>query len=205
MGRRNRRSILYDGCYAHVFSRSTEKKYIFETDQDFKTFKALLLESKSKYSYRIHHYCLMHTHFHLLVSMDSVKQFSEALKRVKWSYAKNFNYKHQRFGPLWRDRFKSLVIENERYLQACGAYVEGNPVEAGIVAKCENWKYSSAGYYFGQCEDALVDPYAFDGGNPLVVEKQKQEDFFMKGQAIGSELFKIHCQEELMQSMPGPL
>lgn len=206
MGRKNRRSILYDGCYAHVFSRATEKKYIFETDHDFDTFKALLLESKSKHSYRIHHYCLMHTHFHLLVSMDNVKQFSEALKWVKWSYAKYFNYKHQRFGPLWRDRFKSLVIEDERYLQACGAYVEGNPVEAGMVERCEDWPYSSAQCYSSRHKkDALVDTYTFDGGSPLIVEKQNQEEFFTRGHVIGSELFKIHCQEKLLQSMPVPL
>lgn len=200
MGRRNRRSILYDGCYAHVFSRAADKRYIFSGDEDFEKFKALLFESKQKFSYRIHHYCLMHTHFHLAVSMDNAEQFSEGLKRVKWSYARHFNDRDKRFGPLWRDRFKSLLIEDEQYLQACGRYIEGNPVEAGIVKRCEDWPHSSSRYYFKGEEDALVDPYAFDG-EPVII-KGDMEKYFTQGQVIGSDLFKIHFEEE--STMPVP-
>lgn len=190
MGRKNRGNVLYDGCYAHVLSRATDKKYIFKANQDFETFRTFLQMSKDKYAYRIHHYCLMHTHFHLLVSMKSVKLFSEGLKWVKWNYTRYFNFKHQRFGPLWRDRFKSLLIEDERYLQACGAYVESNPVEAGMVGKCEDWPHSSSRYYFCGHEDALIDPYTFDG-DAVIVEKERRQEFFTKGYVIGSELFKI--------------
>lgn len=97
MGRINRRSLLFDGCYAHVFSRATEKKYIFEGEEDFGKFKEILQESKRKYSYRIHHYCLMHTHFHLVVSVGSVEEFSRGLKWVKWNYARYFNVRRKRF------------------------------------------------------------------------------------------------------------
>ena len=193
MGRINRGSILYEGCFAHVFSRSSEKRYIFEGDKDFERFKDLLLESKSRHGYRIHHYCLMHTHFHLVVGIGEVERFSEGLKWVKWNYTRYFNLREQRFGPLWRDRFKSLVIENEGYLQACGRYVEGNPVEAGMVKRCEDWPYSSSGYYFGGKEDVLVDAYAFDG-EPVLIEEDPKK-FFTKGHAIGSDTFKFYCHE----------
>ncbi len=199
MGRQNRSSVLYDGCYAHVFSRATEKRSIFQASE---AFKELLLKSKKKYSFRIHHYCLMHTHFHLLVSMDRVQQFSEGLKWAKWHYAKYFNFRQQRFGPLWRDRFKSLVIENEAYLEACGRYVETNPVEAGMVSQSEDWPYSSSRYYVQGAPDVLVDGYTFDGASVKVPENS--EAFFMKGNVIGSELFKIHVEEGLIHALPVP-
>jgi putative transposase len=200
MGRRNRKNILYDGCYAHVFSRAADKRYIFNGTQDFEKFKTLLAESKRRFSYRIHHYCLMHTHFHLAVSMDHAEAFSEGLKGVKWSYARYFNLRNQRFGPLWRDRFKSLLIEDERYLQACGRYIEGNPVEAGIVKRCEDWPYSSSRHYLEGKEDALVDSYTFDG-EPITI-KGDPEKTFTQGQVIGSDLFKIHFEEESILPVP---
>ena len=201
MGRRSRGSILYDGCYAHVFSRASEKREIFLGAKDFVKFKELLKEAKKNYSYRIHHYCLMHTHFRLVVSMDYAKEFSEGLKWVKWNYARYFNLREKRFGPLWRDRFKSLIIENERYLQACGKYVEENTVEAGMVERCEDWPYSSSRYYFCNERDDLVDSYRFDG-EPIKVENKDEE--FTKGYSIGSKLFKIYCKEEAEQGMPVP-
>lgn len=202
MGRRNRRSVLYDGCFAHVFSRSNEKRYIFQAEEDFKEFKSLLLQSKLKYSFRIHHYCLMHTHFHLLVALDSVREFSEGLKWVKWHYAKYFNFRQQRFGPLWRDRFKSLVVENEAYLHACGKYIERNPVEAGMVNKSEDWMFSSSAYYLEGKNDVLVDGYAFDGTSVEIPDDPGS--FFTTGSIIGSELFKIHHEEGLINGMPVP-
>lgn len=76
MARINRKNLLIDGCYAHVMSRAADKRYIFRSHDDFEKFKEFLQLSKARYSYRIHHYCLMHTHFHLVVSMDSARLFS---------------------------------------------------------------------------------------------------------------------------------
>ncbi len=201
MGRRNRKNILFDGCWAHVISRAADRRYIFESAEDFEMFKDLLGESKRKSGYRIHHYCLLNTHFHLAVSMDCAKDFSEGIRRLKMSYAKYFNFKVQRFGPLWRDRFKSLVIEDEKYLLACGRYIERNPVEAGLVGKSEDWPYSSSRHYELGQSDGLVDPYS-SGVEPMMVDNPGI--FFTEGHAIGSKLFKIQCQERLFQLEPVP-
>jgi putative transposase len=139
---------------------------------------------------------LMHTHFHLLVSVNDSQKFSHGLKWLKWSYARYFNFREQRFGPLWRDRFKSLVIEDERYLNACGRYIENNPVEAGLVKRCENWPHSSSQHYFLGKKDPLIDDYAFDG-TEIDIPAAAREEFFTKGHAIGSQLFKIHISESL--------
>jgi putative transposase len=193
MARKLRGQILYDGCYAHIYSRALEHRNIFCDTVDFEMFKSLLQKTKAKYSYRIYHYCLMNTHFHLLVSIDNIDAFSYAMKELKRRYAYWVHIEQRRYGPIWWGRFGSQLVENEKYLYACGLYIEMNPVTAGLVAKPEEWEYSSSRYYFLGQRDVLIDSY----------EQPEQEQIanlvgqidLANGHLIGSELFKI-CHEE---------
>jgi putative transposase len=195
MGRIPRNSILYDGCFAHVFSRALDQRFIFQADFEFQYFLTMLLDLKKKYQFKIHHYCLMNTHFHMVVSILNTKAFSEALKLLKSQYTNFYNRNHKRAGTLWRDRFKSMLIEDERYLHACGLYVESNPLKAGLVDRVEAWAYSSARYYYLREKDTLIDPYeqkeSPEGIDPM------NENLFTKGSFIGSEIFKIQTQEAI--------
>ena len=188
MGRQNRGSVLYNGCYAHVFSRASDKRFIFQSDRDFQKFKELLLESKKKHSYRIHHYCLMHTHFHLAVGIKSLETFSRGIQWVKWQYTRAYNSRFKRWGPLWRERFKSMVVEDEKYLYACGRYIEQNPVKAGLAEKESEWEYSSARHYEGHRKDSLIDEYDQQGMARDIDVSNEEE--FMRGWIIGSDWFK---------------
>ena len=128
MPRRARRRILYDGCYAHIYSKALEKRTIYRDGDDFSNFKKLLFIARKRSGCRIHHYCLMNTHFHLVVSIPCLAEFSKGLKEMKQRYAKWFQDKYKRKGPVWWGRFGSQLIESERYMYACGLYVELNPV-----------------------------------------------------------------------------
>lgn len=199
MARRARNEILYDGSYAHVFSRSFERRPIFQDPLDFETFRDFLTRSKKQYGFLIHHYCLMNTHFHLAVSLPSLRAFSSALQKVKWHYTTYYNHKHDRQGPLWRERFKSLLIEDEKYLYACGLYIESNPVQAGLVENPEDWPYSSSRHYLEGTPDPLVDPYENEG-----LPEEVDEEVFTTGVAIGSELFLLQLSEEAFGSVSVP-
>ncbi len=94
-----------------------------------------------------------------MVSIPQVKQFSSALNQVKFRFTRWKNLKTDRSGPLWRERFRSLLIENESYLYTCGQYVEWNPVKAGMTSQPTDWPYSSAAYYLLGRNDPLIDPY----------------------------------------------
>lgn len=202
VARRARKRILYDGCYAHVFSRSIDKRYIFREEKDFKEFSGYLLEAKEKYAFQIHHYCLMHTHFHLAVSIPNLESFSKALHRVKWAYTRSFNLRYKRRGTLWQERFKSMLIEDPKYLHACGLYIENNPVEVGLVKKSGEWEYSSARTYQEGPKSPLVDAYEL----PALPEKidLQNKDFFTKGEGIGSNVFKIYQRDEQESWIPVP-
>ncbi len=194
MTRTARHKILYNNCFAHIFSRSIETKYIFENPEDFEFFKTLLLETKKARPFKIHHYCLMHTHFHLAVSIPDVATFSQGLKLLKWKYTQYFNHIHKRRGPLWQARFKSLVIEDEAYLHACGLYIENNPVAINLAETASEWPYSSSAYYLENKPDPLIDPYERPDALPDEVNLN-DASAFVKGDAIGSKLFRIYQQD----------
>jgi len=195
MGRIARTDLLYNDCFAHVFSRSIAKHFIFKEKNDFDEFKDLLLLAKQKGKFLIHHYCLMNTHFHMAVNIKDSGLFSGALKELKRTYTYWFNKKYRRYGPLWRDRFKSMLIEDEDYMYACGIYIENNPVKAGMVKSGEDWPYSSAKFYRLGMKDGLTDNYNHDE-LPLDIDPCEKDEF-EKGSGIGSRLFKILLKQEV--------
>ncbi|MBZ0166961.1 MAG: transposase [Candidatus Omnitrophica bacterium] len=197
MPRMARRDLLYDGCYAHIISRSIRKMKLMRDDVDFKLLYQLLIETKGKADYRVHHYCLMQTHFHLVVSMADVAAFSGAMGFVKSRYSYHYHTKYHLNGPLWRERYRGLLIENDQYMVACGSYVEHNPVKAQLVKEPRKWLYSSYSYYNEGREDPLVSP--LDVGNPTapVDAGDDPEDFFEKGKIIGSPFFKFQFYKRI--------
>jgi len=137
----------------------------------------------------------MNTHFHLVVKIELLEAFAKGLQKVKWEYTRRFNAKVNRQGPLWRERYKSILIENERYLAACGQYVENNPVRAGMVREGVFWKYSSAGHYETGKKDCVVDDYDWSGV-PVDVDPNNWKEF-EKGQGIGSSWFKYCLKNKI--------
>ncbi len=191
MARKPRSQVLYDGCCAHVFSRAIEKRWIFLEPEDFKEFIRLLQAMRGMGGYRLYHYCVMITHFHLVLGLEKLGDFSKALQQIKWQYTHYFNVKYKRYGPLWRERFKSMLIEDERYLAVCGQYVEYNPVKANLALRSEDWPYSSSRFYFSGEEDPLLCRYDGPQEFPKEPVDIKNDAFFTKGDGIGSALFKF--------------
>ncbi|HOW36574.1 MAG TPA: transposase [Candidatus Omnitrophota bacterium] len=185
-----RTELLYDGCYGHVVSRSIRKLKIFRCKDDFERFKKLLLIEKRKTGLKVFHYCLMHTHFHLIVRIPEVNEFSKALMRLKSGYAMSFHEKYHLSGAIWRDRYKVQLIENEGYMLACGQYVECNPLRAGIVDLPKKWEFSSYRYYQNKQEDDLVDVCEDLARASTVTKEDLREEDFERGSIIGSAFFK---------------
>ena len=198
-----RNELLYAGCYAHVISRSIRKSKVFRDREDFKVFSGLLQKVKQEYGFKIYYYCLMQTHFHLTVKVLNVEQFSRAVQKLKSCYTYIFHTKYKISGPIWRERFKALLIENEAYLYACGQYIEHNPVRAGIVKASSEWPYSSSRHYKKGKEDPLVE--GFQNNNPPTLIKDVDLDdmkTFEKGIVIGSGFFKFQSREKICRGVP---
>ncbi|MBS0610004.1 MAG: transposase [Proteobacteria bacterium] len=144
----------------HVIQRGNNRQLIFADRQDFETMLSLLAENAQKFRVAVHAYVLMDNHFHLLATPATDEALPSTMQAVGRSYVRYFNDRHGRSGTLWEGRYRSTLIETERYLLACMAYIDLNPVRAGMVAQALDWPWSSHAHYLGLRSDGLVTPHA---------------------------------------------
>jgi putative transposase len=201
MPRLARQDLLYEGCYAHIISRSIRKLKILKDQDDFRAFLNLLEKTKREAGYKLYHYCLMQTHFHLVVSMPAIERFSTAIQYLKGQYACYVHKKYRLSGPIWSERYRALLIEDEAYMKACGEYVENNPVKARLVKSAEEWKNSSFRHYNGKELNPLIDQY--EGGGKEIDIEFEGDEFFENGKVIGSAFFQFQGRQGRDQSLNG--
>jgi putative transposase len=142
------RSSLPDG-YFHVTTRGVAARgEVFRDDDDRRTFLVLLRDAARRHRWNCHAFCLMGTHYHLVLESLRVN-LSRGLHRLNWLYALNFNERYGLFGHVFADRFAARVIESEEYLYDACAYVLLNPVKAGLCDRVEDWPWSHSRYGVG--------------------------------------------------------
>lgn len=152
--------LTLPGYPHHIIQRGNNRQAIFNSTADQQTLLALLLENAKKFQVAIHAYVLMSNHFHLLATPQTAEGLPQMMQAVGRSYVRYFNDAQQRTGTLWEGRYKSTVIQTERYLLACMAYIDLNPVRAGMVTAARDYPWSSHGHYTGQRIDPLITPHA---------------------------------------------
>ena len=135
------RTSLPDG-YFHVYSRAVDAaRSLFLDDDDREVFVHLLWRTARRQGWTCHAFCLMGTHYHLVLE-TSRESLSSGIHRLNWLYAKTFNEKHGRFGHVFAERFSTRLIESEDYLFDACAYVLLNPVRAGVSTSVRDWPWS---------------------------------------------------------------
>jgi putative transposase len=143
----------------HIILRGNNRQPIFAGSSDYEKLLGLLDEYSKQFRVAIHAYVLMSNHLHLLAtpaSDDGVPQLMQALGR---SYVRYFNNRQGRTGTLWEGRYKSTLIQAERYLLACMVYIDLNPVRAGMVGDPADYPWSSHLHYIGRRSDRLITPH----------------------------------------------
>jgi putative transposase len=146
MARRLR--IEYPGAYYHVYSRGNQKQPIFFSDDDRLYFLKILREAHERLSANFHVYCLMPNHYHFALESPE-GNLSQIMHFINTGYSIYLNLKHDRCGHLFQGRFKAILLDAESYARVLTMYIHGNPVRKGLVERPEEFKWSSAGAYFG--------------------------------------------------------
>jgi putative transposase len=134
------RSSLPDGFF-HVASRGALGSAIYADDVDRLRFLKLLARCEKRRRWKCHAYCLMTTHYHLVLECRRV-DLSRGLHWLNWLHALEFNKRHGRFGHVFAGRFTARSIMSEEYLFEACAYVVLNPVKAGLCTFAEEWPWS---------------------------------------------------------------
>ena len=144
----------------HIIQRGNNRQAIFMDAADFEFMLDLLTEQSKKFQVAVHAYVLMSNHFHLLATPDTVDGLPLMMQSVGRSYVRYFNHRHGRTGTLWEGRYRSTIVQSERYLLACMAYIDLNPVRAGMVAQPADYPWSSHAHSLGRRSDKLITPHA---------------------------------------------
>ena len=146
---RRARCVL-PGVPYHVTQRGVDRQATFSLDEDRHTYLRLLRENLSEADVRVWGWCLMSNHVHLVLLPGREDSLSLLMRRVHGRYAQYYNTRWGRTGHLWQNRFFSCILGIE-HLWAALAYVERNPVRAGMV--------HSAAEYSGQGRVARPFPF----------------------------------------------
>ena len=143
----------------HIILRGNNRQAIFMDSADFQRMLALLQANAQDQQVQIHAYVLMSNHLHLLLTPLQNDSLPKMMQAVGRSYVLYFNKRHGRSGTLWEGRYRSALIQTERYFLACMAYIDLNPVRAGMVAQAADYLWSSHGHYIGRQNEAWLSPH----------------------------------------------
>lgn len=167
MGRARR--IDVGGYVYHALNRGNGRMTIFETDGDFAAFERVLEEAKEKVpGIDLISYCLMPNHWHLVLRPHEDGLLSRFVGWVTLTHTQRWHANHATAGGghVYQSRFKSFLVDTDRYLVAVARYVERNALRAGLVKRAEDWKWSSLWRLSkgSESERALVGPWPSTSG-----------------------------------------
>jgi putative transposase len=127
----------------HLIQRGNNRAACFVDDWDRKRYLAALLQVSERTRCTVHAYVLMTNHTHLLVTAGDVGAPARMMQALGTKYVRYFNERHGRTGTLWEGRYRSSLIDSERYFLQCSRYIEMNPVRAGLVNSPADYHWSS--------------------------------------------------------------
>jgi putative transposase len=127
----------------HIMHRGNNRQDIFENEDDMIRIKEDIAQALSKSDCYLHAYVIMSNHLHLLITPLDKVQLSKFMQTMANRYVRFYNATRNRTGTIWEGRFKSCLIESERYLFALYRYIEMNPVKANMVKDIADYPWSS--------------------------------------------------------------
>jgi len=141
--------ITYPGAFYHVTSRGNERKDIFKSKRDREKFLEYFESAAKRYDAVIHVFCLMDTHYHLLLETPS-GNLPQIMRHINGAYTTYFNVKRGRSGHLFQGRYKAILVDIDEYAKELSRYIHLNPVRAKMVKTPEEYEWSSYKFYIGE-------------------------------------------------------
>jgi putative transposase len=198
----------------HVIQRGNDRQLIFRDQEDYQRFLGWLKESARFYSVAIHSYVLMPNHLHLLATPADSEGLAQMMQKLGRFYVPWFNNKYERFGGLFQGRFRTSLVDSDRYFLACSRYIELNPVRAHLAASPLDYPWSSYAHHAGTRVDPIVTDHALYwalGNTPFqreaayidLAQQGLSSDELelinasvLKGQPLGSDTFKAELERK---------
>ena len=209
--------LIVPGQPHHLIQRGAGAQSVFLDEHDYLTFLMHLKDGARRFGVDLHAYVLMPDHLHLLATPTDATGLARCMQWLGRHYVPYFNRKYQRSGTIWQGRYKTAVIESQRYFLLCSAYIELNPVRIGLVATPTEYRWSSYRHHVGAVPDTLITEHPLYwalGNTPFAREAAYRDlltqslpaiecaalsDATLKGWAVGSDLFKQDLEKQMRQ------
>lgn len=127
----------------HIIQRGNNRQACFVSDEDYGAYAGWLKQYSRSYRVDVHAWVMMTNHVHLLCTPRQEGGISRMMQSLGRRYVQYFNFEYHRSGTLWEGRFKSCLVQEQRYLLEVYRYIELNPVRAGIVTDPGEYRWSS--------------------------------------------------------------
>jgi REP element-mobilizing transposase RayT len=127
-------------------NRGLAGQRVFVSERDTNSFLNLFEDTWRRWSTRVFAYCFMETHYHLAIQTPQ-GNLQRVMRHINGVYTQNFNRRHTRDGPLFRGRYKAILVDAEVYLAAVVRYIHLNPVEAKKAKDPMDYRWSSHQHY----------------------------------------------------------
>jgi putative transposase len=138
--------IEFPGAWYHVMNRGARRTPIYLNDKDRTTFLNLLNDIVETFHVEVHAFCLMNNHYHLLIHTPH-GNLGLAMRHLNGVYTQRYNFRHRLDGPLFRGRYKAILVDADTYLTQVSRYIHLNPVESKSTTDPSHYLWSSARFY----------------------------------------------------------
>jgi putative transposase len=157
--------IVVPGIAHHITQRGNRRQNVFLSDSDRRYYLELVMEYSLRAGLAILAYCLMTNHIHLIAIPAMAVTLEKVFRPLDMRYTQHFNNRVRSCGRLWQGRFQSCPMD-EDHMWAAIRYVERNPVRAEMVARAEDYQWSSASHRCGLLVDPVLSalPHPFPPG-----------------------------------------
>ena len=202
--------IEYNDAFYHVMNRGRGRQQIFNSPSYYQAFLETLAEAHIRFNTRIHAYCLMRNHYHLLIETPE-GNLNRIMRHINGVYTQRHNRLKRTDGPLFRGRYKAILIDSDQYLLPLSRYIHRNPIETKkpSVKPLSRYPWSSYPSYIDEQEpldwlyreliyDVLGEARKYTGYRTYIeqgVEKELQA-FYGKGKiaaVLGDKAFRARA------------
>lgn len=132
-------------------NRGSDRQDIFSDEIDHRQYLSIVGESVERGQIEVHAHAEMTNHFHLL-GRSPLGEISAAMRRIESDYARWYNERHGRTGPLFTGRFKAVAVESDEQLLTVARYIHRNPLAKVSRVQLAAYPWSSYPAYLGRCD-----------------------------------------------------
>lgn len=191
--------IWYPGAVYHLMERGVRRQVIFQDDFDYMVFQEILRMELSRCQCKLHAYCLMSNHFHLLLETGGI-EIGKFMRALACKYVMQYNHRYSYKGHAFEGRYKSCLIETDEYFLQTSRYIHLNPVKAKMVEHPEDYLWSSYRTILGMADDKITEKdktFSYFGRKGVFGYREFVEDSYHKYIVQENEIRNSMEEDEL--------